>query len=128
MRYQVLPGFEDRKHRRREARNFSEDAPSLRTLLDVALCPDADSDQKERLPTTVARHQADVRQDILKARQLVLARQDTIELGPNRAPVALEPRHPRKSRRVEHRVVGDFRTRAIEPFDEGKNANEKRSR
>ena len=81
---QMLSGLEDREHRRLQPGNLPDNAPGLGAARDVALGPDPEADEKERLPVVVLGDRLDVRRDGLEGRELGLALEHAVELRPHR--------------------------------------------
>jgi hypothetical protein len=80
---------------------------------------------QKRLPATVLADDGDVSRQLVKAGQFVLAYEHAVELGTDRAPIALELRRPREHRIVVDRRIADLAAFEIEPFGESHHGHER---
>ena len=99
VRRQVLAGLEDREQGRGEARDLLQDAPGLGAGADRLFRFDAVGADQERLPIAVGADRTDIRGDLVEAGELVLARQQPVELGPDQSATRSRLRRPRERRR-----------------------------
>ena len=124
MRRQMLARLQDREHHRDQAGDILAAAPGLRAQLDIVVGAEAVAAQEKGLPAAVLADDGDVGRQFVEAGQVVLAGEHAVELGADRAPIALDQLAPRKHRVVVDRRIADLAEFEIEPLDQGDHGHE----